>query len=547
VSAAVDERADDLPDWYIPDDLLAEATPSELAAYRSFLERELLEENARDVAALEADWRPWLRALFATYTASGFAPHHEEFWRWCWGIEAGVAPEAFVAVWPRGGAKSTSAELAIVALAARRRRRYGLYVCETQDQADDHVKSVSDMLELPSVARLYPSLAERAVSKFGHVKGWRRNRLWTADGFVLDAMGLDTAARGVKLDDRRPDLMVLDDLDGEHDGPDAVDKKITSLTHKLLPAGATGLAVLAIQNLVHANSIFARLVGVADEGAEFLARRRQSGPVPAVEGLVIEQHEGRAVITSGSPTWAGMGIEVCQEKVDQFGVSAFLAECQHEVSAPPGGMFDHLEFAHCTWDDLPDLERAVVWVDPAVTDTARSDSMGIQADALGSDGVLYRLWSWERRSSPLEALKLAIRVAQRIGADHVGVETDQGGDTWQSVYREATADVAAEDAAEGLPPLPAPRFTWDKAGSGHGPKAHRASKMLADYERPRSIVHVAGSTPLGAATVDVLERALRRFPRTKPLDLVDACFWSWRDLRPERAAKRGGLRFRSAA
>jgi hypothetical protein len=27
-----------------------------------------------------------------------------------------------------------------------------------------------------------------------------------------------------------------------------------------------------------------------------------------------------------------------------------------------------------------------------------------------------------------------------------------------------------------------------------------------------------------------LERALNRFPKTKPLDLVDVAYWSWQDL-----------------
>ncbi len=46
--------------------------------------------------------------------------------------------------------------------------------------------------------------------------------------------------------------------------------------------------------------------------------------------------------------------------------------------------------------------------------------------------------------------------------------------------------------------------------------------MLVDYEHGM-IVHVAG-------THEVLERALRRFPRSKPYDLTDAAFWSWHDL-----------------
>jgi hypothetical protein len=51
--------------------------------------------------------------------------------------------------------------------------------------------------------------------------------------------------------------------------------------------------------------------------------------------------------------------------------------------------------------------------------------------------------------------------------------------------------------------------------------------MLADYERPGRIIHVRG-------THEILERALRRFPRTKPFDLVDGAYWSWRDLNRRR-------------
>src|SRR5205085_3177694 len=70
-----------------------------------------------------------------------------------------------------------------------------------------------------------------------------------------------------------------------------------------------------------------------------------------------------------------------------------------------------------------------------------------------------------------------------------------------------------------------PAFTSAKAGEGHGSKVHRSTRMLADYEKPgRRIVHVFG-------THLVLERALRRFPKTKPLDLCDAAYWAWRDLR----------------
>lgn len=462
-------------------------------------------------------WRSWLTTLFPGYVRQGFAPRHVAFWEWVWNVRAGLRPAPLVAIWPRGGGKSTSAELAVVALAARRVRQYGLYVCETQDQADDHVQNVAGLLESKQVELYYPRLAQRAVGKYGSSKGWRRNRLRTDSGFTLDAIGLDSAARGAKVDEHRPGFMVFDDLDGELDSLATVEKKVLTLTRKLLPAGSTDLAVLAVQNLVHTNSIFARL---ADKRADFLLDRVVSGPHPAIEGLVTEQRDGRQVIVGGTATWAGQDLVRCQGIIDDSGLTAFLAECQHDVDVTAGGMFDHLQFRRCRWDEVPDLVRVAVWVDPAVTSTDESDSMGIQADGLAADGTIYRLWSWEQRSTPEDCLRRAILKAVELKARAVGVETDQGGDTWQSVYREAVRSLGVQSP---------PAFKWAKAGAGHGSKAHRAGQMLADYERGR-IVHVVG-------THQVLERALFRFPKVKPFDLVDASYWSWHDLRQGREVK----------
>jgi hypothetical protein len=475
-------------------------------------------------------WEPWLLEHCGAYLGESFAPHHERFWDWVWVLEPGHRPDPFVGIWPRGGAKSTSAECACVALAARQARRYGLYICETQEQADDHVSNVASILESNVIERAYPKLAERHVGKYGNSKGWRVNRLRTASGFTIDAVGLDTAARGVKLEDARPDFMVIDDIDSETDSPDVTRRKIKTLTRALLPAGSSDLAVLAIQNLVHPDSLFARMVPgyEGDDGpADFLANRIVVGPVPAVEGLVTEQKPGGGYrIIEGTATWEGQDLDTCQAQIDDWGLTAFLGEAQHDVEPPPGGMYDHIEWIHVPHDEVPwrTFVRTVVWVDPAVTDKKNSDSMGIQCDAIDGNDVIWRLHSWESRTSPLDALMRAIEIAWRFQAEAVGVETDQGGDTWESVYREAHRELEAKyiDAGERLPG-PLPLFRSDKAGAGHGSKAHRSAQMLADYERGL-IRHVLG-------THRVLERSLKRFPLTKPLDLADAAYWSWHDLR----------------
>lgn len=465
-----------------------------------------------------------MRALFPSYVLAPFAPRHHALWSWAWAIGPDDHPRPFIAIWPRGGAKSTTAELATVMLGARGVRRYAVYVCETQEQADDHVGTIAALLESAALADAYPAMADRLLGKFGASKGWRRNRVRTASGFTVDAIGLDTATRGVKMEDARPDLLILDDIDGGLDSPATTAKKTKTITRALLPAGASNMAVLAVQNQILADGVFAQL---ADGRADFLTERIVSGPHPAVVNLATNQRpqpDGRIrhEIVGGEATWAGQSLAVCERQINEWGLTAFLSEAQHQVQETGGGLFDHLDYRHCTHAEVPDLVRAVVWCDPAVTNTDESDSHGIQADGLAADGTIYRLWSWEGRTSPEDALRRAILKAIEVGSLTVGVETDQGGDTWKSVYARAIEAIKAE----GKLPANPPAFTSAKAGQGHGPKAHRAAQMLPDYERGE-IVHVVG-------THEVLERALRRFPRTKPFDLVDVCYWGWRDLRNVR-------------
>ncbi len=478
---------------------------------------------AAETAELEKDWRLWLPELFPAHVSRGFGPHHDEYWDWLWAIESDSDPAPFLGIWSRGGGKSTGAELGSAAIGVRDKRPYLVYVRDTQQRADDSVSNVGKLLESEGVRRRYPEHARPSVGIHGRSDGWRRNRLRTEGGFTIDALGLDTAARGVKVEADRPGVIVFDDIDGRHDSQQATEKKIATITDSLLPAGTDNAAVLGIQNLIIPNGVFSRL---ADGRADFLSGRIVSGPHPALEGLVTELRawpDGRPryVIIGGVPTWQGQDLAACQRLLDRIGLTAFLRECQHVVEDAPGGMYDHVEFRRCSWAGIPwaALERVAVWVDPAVTNTDRSDSHGIQADGLASDGTIYRIYSWEGRTSPQDVLKRAILKAVELGADSVGVETDQGGDVWRSAYDEAARELVEEGLVS---ERDVPAFDSAKAGAGHGSKTHRGGLMLADYERGR-FVHVVG-------THQTLERALKRFPRTKPLDLADAAYWSWHDL-----------------
>jgi predicted phage terminase large subunit-like protein len=299
------------------------------------LRDELLAELARingasgsnPLQSADLPWRDWLDRYFPHVARCQPAERMERLWEWFEALTPGVSPRPRVEVWPRGGAKSSSAELGTVRVGAKLSRRFVLYCCGTQAQADLHVQAISALFERLGVAR--------AVNRYGASKGWRRDQLRTANGFNVAAFGLDTGSRGVRIEEYRPDLLIFDDVDDRLDSPETVEKKVATITQSILPTGSSDAAVLVVQNLIHADGVVAQLV---DGTADFLHSREVPTVEPAIRGLevVSEPQDGggnRYRITAGEPTWEGQDRATCERQINEWGLRAFLREAQHEVHA----------------------------------------------------------------------------------------------------------------------------------------------------------------------------------------------------------------------
>lgn len=341
-----------------------------------------------------------------------------------WALAPGARPPPLISIWARGGAKSSSAELAAAAVVMRRVRRYVLYISATQELADKHVATIATALERAGV--------ERAINKYGHSKGWRRNRLRLSNDATIDALGLDTAARGIKVDEQRPDMMILDDIDERHDSTATTQKKIETLSQSVLPAGSNDCAVLAVQNIVHANSIFARF---ADGRADFLSDREVLGPIKAIDYLEYETRNGEAIITGGTATWAGQSIEVCQGQIRTWGLRAFLRESQHEVKDAEGALWKREKIDELRVNAHPALTRIVVALDPSGNE-GTGNECGIIAAGIGwcnckgEDHPEEHAFVLEDASvldNPNGWAKAAVSCFERNNADAMVAEGNYGG------------------------------------------------------------------------------------------------------------------------
>lgn len=480
------------------------------------LAEEVLRRRHRQRAAtgeIEKTWQGWVRQMFPGHVTRDFAPYHRIIWRWVWGIRPDERPQNLVGILPRGWAKSTTAQMAAVALGVPRfvgrpARKYCVYLSETQDKADRHVESIAGLLESEEIARYYPELGRRKVGKYGSPKGWRRSRLWTRSGFVVDALGMETSSvRGLKVVETRPDLLILDDLDGLHDTPAATKKKIEILTQSILPIGdAERFAVMALQNLILPDGIFARL---ADGRADFLSDRKVVGPFPAVDGLRIEPQERedgtiRHMITAGRPTWPAMGLDVCQDLVDLTGPRAFLREQQHEVSYVEGAMWRPETIRHAAAIDEP-IVRAVVGVDPS----GGSAEIGIVAAALLASGkaVVWRDGTQSGKDGVQNWADAVWEVYDSLECDAVVAEKNFGGNMVEKVIR---------DSARG--PMAV------KLVSASRGKMVRAEPVVQKYERGE-VVHLGRHGELESEMLSWVPGQ----PGASP-NRVDALVWALTEL-----------------
>lgn len=484
-----------------------------------------VEEAARirahraQAALLPKEWRERVPMLFSDYLWHAFSEPHERLWTWANAIETANSPRPFIAIWPRGRGKSTTAEIVVTDLGVRAVRNYCMYVCGTQDQADKHVSTIARLLENRRLAAYVPNIGRPRVGKNG-TRSWSRSMMTTATGYTVEAIGLDRAVRGQKIDWARPDVIVFDDIDERHDSAHVINKKVESMTESIIPAGSTHAAILFAQNLIHAGSIASMLAKAGNEerAAQFLLNRIISGPYKAIEGLEIRKErveDGfRWKITQGRSLWNGYDVGVCEEEINRTGPSAFARESQHEVDIDhPDALLRGEDFDNSRVYEHPDLIRIGIGVDPpggatecgiVCVGTAKigKDTHGYTLeDATQPAGVKTETWALE-----------VLRCYYRNGADVVFVETNYGGDMAMAVIRQTKwLD------AEGNLILDGSRINITKVVATRG-KIVRAEPVATVYQQGR--LHQVGDFPY-------LEKEWRQYvPGMKSPNRLDAHVWA---------------------
>lgn len=166
--------------------------------------------------------------------------------------------------------------------------------------------------------------------------------------------------------------------------------------------------------------------------------------------------------------------------------------------------YQMIEDERMKMDEIPEMQRVVVGIDPAVTHSADSDETGIVVAGRGVDDRFYVLSDRSVKASPDGWMREAIDAFYLHDADKIIAEVNNGGDLVERLLRTIDTNVA-----------------YKKVTATRG-KMVRAEPIAALYEQKR-VSHVGN--------FDILETQMCEYAgEGKSPDRMDALVWALTEL-----------------
>lgn len=187
------------------------------------------------------------------------------------------------------------------------------------------------------------------------------------------------------------------------------------------------------------------------------------------------------------------------------------------IEARTDALFDRAAIDRQRVRAAPAMRRIVVAVDPPATATKRSDACGIVAAGVAEDGQIYILSDGSLEAAkPADWARAAVRLFERLEADRIVAEVNQGGDMVEAVIRTISPTVPIRSVR-------ATRGKWT-----------RAEPVAALYEQGR--VRHAGSFP--ALEDEMADFGPDGLSNGRSPDRLDAMVWAVTALSTAQAEPR---------
>ncbi|WP_162595950.1 phage terminase large subunit [Bacillus sp. CGMCC 1.16541] len=195
------------------------------------------------------------RAYFPEYIPTAPPSFHQE-----WFIDLKKVVEknggsSMVRAAPRGHAKTTIWDFVFpLWVTVYKKKFYILIISDAYDQAQGFISNIKDEIEDN----------ERVVSDFGKLKGdrWQEGSIVCSNGVKIEALGAGMKVRGRKNKSRRPDLIILDDVENDENAATTEQRKKIKNWYKkaVRHAGARYTDFVFVGTVIHEDSLLGELL-----------------------------------------------------------------------------------------------------------------------------------------------------------------------------------------------------------------------------------------------------------------------------------------------
>ena len=342
--------------------------------------------------------------------------------------------------------------------AAHGHSRFAAIFADTGPQAKMHLETFRKELKTNELLRQdFPDLCAPALLSRGRSQADRQDMIVTRSGFIMAARGMDSGSLGMKVEDARPDLLLVDDPEPSEDSYSAyqASQRLKTLTDAVLPLN------------VRARVVYSGTVTMYGSIAHQLIRYGKGEHDALNEWCGTEKfkvHHAKPILTDDAgrqrSLWPAMW--PLEFLLSIAHTRSYAKNYANDPRGADGGYWSPQDFVIKPGDNPV---KAVVQIDPATTEKRTSDFTGIAvlsydpyADGAPPPVVDPRTKQIRARGrvtvhhvrqvkvAPGEALVAVLRevLAEYPFVGGVAVESNQGGDVWYSVLKPLGLPVVAE-------------------------------------------------------------------------------------------------------
>lgn len=423
---------------------------------------------------------------------------------------SGPAEERDAWIAPRNTGKTTWWFLILPMWAAAHGHvKFAAAFASSATQAERHLSTFKRELDGNALLRRdFPELCTAAKRPSGQNVADTQSMYVAKSGFIFAAHGIDSSSLGMKVEEKRPDLLLCDDVEPDESSYSAAlaAKRLTTLVDAILPLNIYARVVIC-GTVTMPGSIIHQLVRAA-KGVHTAEWIREEG-IRAHHSLpIVERADG----TERSMWPAKWPI-------------AYLLEIRHTRSYAKNMANDPLAADGALWtpedfrypeppDDFSRVEglnradrrdpvtgvdpvtHMMLSIDPAVTAKKSSDFTGLAVVSWSAQHrrcTVHAAWAVKLTPGPLLRNRVLAILDEFPQVGLILIEVNQGHDTWRAVLHDMPVKVKPVSQTE-------PKFT-------------RAEGVLNQYQRGR-VLH--------ARKLPELEQQMCTFPKGPNDDMVDA-------------------------